>query len=300
MQQAEQPMSRRRRKREPGVASRHAATAAGTAISRWLVLVLFAVVAIGVAAAHWPALSAEAQCFDDGQYLTDNPLIQNPSWNSAWRFLTEVFEPSTVGGYYEPLDMISLMLDYAMTGRADMRLEYAMGEPLPTLRPFHRTSLLLHVLNSLLVSLLVLLLFRNPWVAALAGLLFGVHPLTVEPIPWVGQRKTLLAAFFSLCCLCLYVLYATRASNAKGRKRSEMALSGKPRHLRPGAAVEADQPVGGSPGVRAGLLALAASGPQHARGEDPLLRAGRPLRHRRVHLAEAYLHLRHPGHVLAA
>ncbi|MBW1683633.1 MAG: tetratricopeptide repeat protein [Deltaproteobacteria bacterium] len=130
-----------------------------------------------------------------------------------------MFEPSTVGGYYEPLDMISLMLDYAMTGRADMRLEYAMGEPLPTLRPFHRTSLLLHVLNSLLVSLLVLLLFRNPWVAALAGLLFGVHPLTVEPIPWVGQRKTLLAAFFSLCCLCLYVLYATRAGNAKGRKR---------------------------------------------------------------------------------
>jgi tetratricopeptide (TPR) repeat protein len=206
--------------RKPGVAARHASTAASTAVSRWLALALFAVVAISVAAAHWPTLSAEAQCFDDGQYLTDNPLIQNPSLDSAWRFLTEVFEPSTVGGYYEPLDMISLMLDYAMTGRADMRLEYAMGEPLPTLRPFHRTSLLLHVLNSLLVSLLVLLLFRNPWVAALAGLLFGVHPLTVEPIPWVGQRKTLLAAFFSLCCLCLYVLYASRASNAEGRRRS--------------------------------------------------------------------------------
>jgi hypothetical protein len=65
------------------------------ALPRWLVLVLFAVVAISVAAAHWPALSAEAQCFDDGQYLTDNPLIQNPSGNSAWRFLTEVFEPSS-------------------------------------------------------------------------------------------------------------------------------------------------------------------------------------------------------------
>ena len=112
-------MPRRRRKREPGVASRRDVAAASRAFSRWLVLALFAVVAIAVAAAHWPALSAEAQCFDDGQYLTDNPLIQNPSWNSAWRFLTEVFEPSTVGGYYEPLDMISLMLDYAMTGRAE-------------------------------------------------------------------------------------------------------------------------------------------------------------------------------------
>jgi tetratricopeptide (TPR) repeat protein len=219
-------MSRRRPKSEPGVRSRRAAPEVVTSHPRWLVLVLFAVVAMAVAVAHWPALSAEAQCFDDGQYLTDNPLIQNPSWNSAWRFLTEVFEPSTVGGYYEPLDMISLMLDYAMTGRADTRLEYAMGEPLPTLRPFHRTSLLLHVLNSLLVSVLVLLLFRNPWVAALAGLLFGVHPLTVEPIPWVGQRKTLLAAFFSLCCLCLYVSYALRASDAKGGRRSSWPYLG--------------------------------------------------------------------------
>ena len=74
---------------------------------------LLVVVCAAVLAAHWPALSAQTTFFDDGQYLTENSLVQNPSWASARRFLTEVLEPSTVGGYYQPLTMISLMADYA-------------------------------------------------------------------------------------------------------------------------------------------------------------------------------------------
>ena len=62
-----------------------------------------------VLVAHWPVLSAQALSFDDGQFLTDNPLVRNPSWASAGRFLAEVLEPSTVEGYYLPLSMISLM-----------------------------------------------------------------------------------------------------------------------------------------------------------------------------------------------
>jgi tetratricopeptide (TPR) repeat protein/uncharacterized membrane protein YqjE len=44
----------------------------------------------------------------------------------------------------------------------------------------------------------------------MVGLLFGVHPMTVETIPWIGERKTLLAAFFALWCLIVYVRYARR------------------------------------------------------------------------------------------
>ena len=160
---------------------------------------LIIVVALVVAAVHWPALSAKALSFDDDQYLTKNPLVQNPSGSAAGRFLTEVLEPSTVGGYYQPLTMISLMLDHASGGSAT------------NLRSFHRTSLALHVANTSLVIVLLYMLFGQPWVAAMAGLLFGVHPMTVEPIPWVGERKTLLAAFFSLWCLVFYVRYARTA-----------------------------------------------------------------------------------------
>lgn len=160
-----------------------------------LLISLMVVVACVVAAAHWPTLSAQAISFDDDQYLLENRLVQNPSWASAIRFLTEVTEPSTVGGYYQPLAMISLMLDYAMGGRPD------------NLLPFHVTSLCLHVINTLLVIAFLYSLFGEVWPAAIVGLLFGVHPLTVEPIPWIGERKTLLASFFALWCLLIYVRY---------------------------------------------------------------------------------------------
>ena len=159
---------------------------------------LVIVTCVAVFVVHWPALSAKALSFDDGQYLTENVLVQNPGWRSVQRFLTEVLKPSTVGGYYQPLSMISLMTDYALGGRPD------------NLRPFHSTSLALHVANTALIIVLLYLLFGRPWIAAAVGLLFGVHPMTVESIPWVGERKTLLAAFFALWCLILYVRYTRR------------------------------------------------------------------------------------------
>lgn len=163
------------------------------------VLILFILmVSVVVAAVHWPVLSSKALTFDDHQYLTENVLVQKPGLGSAARFLSEILTPSTVKGYYQPLNMISLMLDYAMGGRAD------------NLMPFHRTSLILHVFNTGLVIVLLYLLFGNGFIAAGVGLLFGIHPMTIEAIAWVGERKTVLAAFFSFCCLVLYVLYTRR------------------------------------------------------------------------------------------
>jgi len=162
-----------------------------------LPVILIAIVCFLVLITHWPGLSAKALSFDDSQYLTDNLLVQNPGWASAKRFLTEILEPSTVEGYYQPLAMISLMLDYALGGREN------------NLMPFHRTSLILHIANTALIIMLLYLLFDQIWIAAAVGLLFGVHPMTVEPIPWVGERKTLLAAFFSLWSLIFYVYSRT-------------------------------------------------------------------------------------------
>lgn len=163
---------------------------------------LLLTVCVVVAAAHWPALSAKASSIDDPQYLHENYLVQNPSWTSVRRFLTEVLEPSTVEGYYQPLTMISLMLDCAMGGRPG------------NLMPFHITSLCLHVINTASVIVLLYMLFGKVWPAVMVGLLFGVHPLTVESIPWIAERKTLLASFFALWCMIIYVRY-TRKNNWK-------------------------------------------------------------------------------------
>jgi tetratricopeptide (TPR) repeat protein len=171
-----------------------------------MLTISIAVVCVVVLAVHWPALSAKVLSFDDSQYFTDNPLVQNPGWASAKRFLTEILAPSTVKGYYQPLAMISLMFDYTLGGREN------------NMMPFHRTSLILHVANTVLIIVLLYILFgqtrgersRTIWIAAGVGLLFGVHPMTVEPIPWVGERKTLLAAFFALWSLIFYVRYVQK------------------------------------------------------------------------------------------
>jgi hypothetical protein len=170
----------------------------GSTANPWAVSGVLLAVAMVVLAAHWPALSTKAIVFDDAQYLVNNGLVRNPGWDSARRFLAEILEPSTVRGYYQPLSMISLMLDYAMGGRPESPMV------------FHLTSLLLHTANAALAGVIFYLLFGRLTVAGLLSLLWGLHPLTVEPIPWIGERKTLLAAFFSLAALVFYILYAQR------------------------------------------------------------------------------------------
>jgi len=151
-----------------------------------------------VLAVHWPALSAQALSFDDTQYLVDNPLVRNPSWASARCFFAEILKPSTVEGYYQPLAMVSLMLDVAFGGCPD------------DLRVFHLTSLTLHVVNSALVIALVYILLGKIGPAVLVGLLFGVHPMTVESVCWICERKTLLASLFGLASLICYVRFARK------------------------------------------------------------------------------------------
>jgi len=178
-----------------------------------LLLVGLAAVVIAV---HGPVLRAQAVAFDDMEYVVDNPQVQNPSWRTAGRFLREVLTPTGVRGYYQPLTLISLMLDFALGGRPD---EFSA---------FHRTNLTLHAVNSVLAAVLFWQLFRRGaeqgsargtatpaartplWPAVLVALLFGVHPLTVEPVAWVVERKTLLATFLSLAAVNLYFYHLQR------------------------------------------------------------------------------------------
>jgi len=168
------------------------ASAAG---QRQLLVYLLFFVSTLVFLAHLPALSARASFLDDQQYVAKNPLVQNPSWASARRFFAEVWAPSTVRGYYQPLTMVSLMLDRFLAG------------PHESLRAYHRTSLLLHVANTALLAVFLYLLFGRPLIAAGVALLFGLHPMTVEQVCWIAERKTVLATFFALWSLIAYVRY---------------------------------------------------------------------------------------------
>jgi len=191
--------TRRTRRYNAGMEGMRQADPPGCALSgrprRGRLIAATAGVAAVVLVVHWPVLSAQTVSFDDREAITENFLIHRLSWGNVGRVLGEILQPSTVKGYYRPLTQISLMADWAMGGRPD------------NLRAFHRTSLALHIANTILVVVLLYQLFQSEWVAAGLALLFGLHPLTVEPIAWVMERKTPLAAFCSLGCLVLYLRY---------------------------------------------------------------------------------------------
>lgn len=71
------------------------ASVASRISSRWVLLAWIALACAAAALAFAPALSATALSFDDNMYLTENRLVQNPSWAHAGRFFSEVLEPST-------------------------------------------------------------------------------------------------------------------------------------------------------------------------------------------------------------
>jgi tetratricopeptide (TPR) repeat protein len=156
--------------------------------------------ALATLIAHFPVLHSQARSLDDQQYVHENGLVQDPGWHSAETFLAEIIRPSTVCGYNQPLAMISLMLDTA-----------AGGSP-ANLAPYRRTNLLLHIANVTLLGWLLYLLFGDALAAGLGAALFGLHPITVEPVAWIAERKGLLAAFFCLWALILYVRFVRRHS----------------------------------------------------------------------------------------
>lgn len=158
-----------------------------------LFIILLVAVAAIVIIVYWPALTSQALTLDDELYLTN--LSSEPGWELTQKIITEVTKPSVVRGYYQPLPLISLIIDSALGGRVD------------NLFVFHCTNLILHLLNVVLIIIFIYLLFGNIWLAVLIGLLFGIHPVTIESVAWVIERKTLLASFFSMLSLIFYVRY---------------------------------------------------------------------------------------------
>lgn len=176
--------------------------------SPWSGLLLGAVVLIAVLGTvlvtYWPALSAGALYMDDKFYL-GNPVVQHPSWTSVGRIFGEVLSPSLVNGYYQPISLLSFMLDFLDPAAAG------------SLLPFHRTTLLLHLLNVVLVVVLLYVLLGSWITANVLGLLYGVHPLNADAVLWIAERKTVLSTFFALSALLLYVAYA-RHADGNGRR----------------------------------------------------------------------------------
>ena len=153
----------------------------------WL---LAALLGLATLVAYCPALRNGFIEFDDPGYVTANPRVQaGLSWkNAAWAFST--FDMAN----WHPLTWLSHMSDCQLFG------VHPAGH--------HATSIVLHALNAVLLFLLLQKGTGFRWRSLLVAALFALHPLNVETVAWVAERKSLLSMLFSLCTIGLYGWYA--------------------------------------------------------------------------------------------
>lgn len=170
----------------------------------WLLAVSLMLVTV---AAYWPATHHGFVNYDDDLYVTSNFHVQEGlTWeNIKWAF----FEP--VAFNWHPLTMMSHMLDDQLYG----------------LNPWghHLTSMLLHALNGMLVFVLLRQLTGTVWRSFWVAALFTLHPLRVESVAWVAERKDVLSGFFGLLTLVFYARYVAQLKNQNASFKMSYGLA---------------------------------------------------------------------------
>ena len=130
--------------------------------------------------------------YDDLEYVTENAYVLN---GLSWAGVKWAFTSANVG-YAHPVTWLSHQLDGQLHGA------WAGGH--------HLTSLVIHTINSLLLFFLFRKFTRALWPSAFVAALFAIHPLHVESVAWIAERKDVLSGFFFLLMLHAYTAYAAR------------------------------------------------------------------------------------------
>ncbi len=144
--------------------------------------------AVVTLAAFWQVIGSQFINYDDDDYVTANPHIR--SLDIAWAFTT--FREAN----WHPLTWISHMIDYRLFG---------MNPAGP-----HAVNLLIHIASVILLFLVLRRMTGLIWTSAFVAALFAVHPLHVESVAWVAERKDVLGGFFWMLTMLLYVRYTER------------------------------------------------------------------------------------------
>ena len=132
--------------------------------------------------------------FDDDIYVYKNAYVQSGlNWNNIIRAFSSDFIVAEKSGHWHPLTWLSLMLDYQIFG----------------LNPhgYHLINLLFHVMNTILLFLIFHRMTKKLWPSAFVACLFAIHPLHVESVAWIVERKDVLSTFFWMLTMGAYSYY---------------------------------------------------------------------------------------------
>jgi tetratricopeptide (TPR) repeat protein len=157
-----------------------------------LKLIVYIVLALLTLAVYRQVNQFEFINLDDNIYVTENSYLQSGSTLEGirWAFIT------TYAEFWHPLTWLSLILDFQFYGLN------AGG--------YHGTNLILHILTTLLLFWLFNRMTNEIWKSAFVAAFFALHPLHVESVAWISERKEVLSVFFWMLTLCFYVFYTEK------------------------------------------------------------------------------------------
>ena len=141
---------------------------------------------------YWQIINHEFINYDDGLYVTENLHVKAGLTfeNIKWAFTT------CHASNWHPLTWLSHMLDYELYGLNPMG--------------HHWTSLQIHLTNTLLLFFILQYMTGAIWKSAFVAALFAIHPLHVESVAWVSERKDVLSAFFGMLTISAYIMYVKK------------------------------------------------------------------------------------------
>jgi len=157
----------------------------------YLILILFTVVA------YWGVQDHEFLGYDDVEYVTENPQV---SKGLTWQNIGWAFGPPSLS-HWHPLTWISHMLDCQLFG---MNATW-----------HHWHNLLLHLANVLLLFALLRRMTGAKWRSAFVASAFALHPMHVESVAWVAERKDVLSTLFWMLALIAYLRYVEHPKKSR-------------------------------------------------------------------------------------
>ena len=151
-----------------------------------LVVLMLIILTLGV---YWPVQNYEFINYDDNIYVTDNYHTQS---GLTLKSIIETFKDTNTG-LWHPLTLMSHMLDWELFGNN------AGGH--------HWTNVIIHIFNTVLLFLFFHTLTGAIWRSAFVAALFAIHPINVESVAWIAERKNVLSTFFWILTMLFYVRY---------------------------------------------------------------------------------------------
>ncbi|HNW89788.1 MAG TPA: tetratricopeptide repeat protein [Bacteroidales bacterium] len=177
-----------RNKQKPVAAKKTSTKLKGNTSNKWAWYALGAVL-LATLAIYFKAIRFEFLIWDDNMYINLNERIKELSWENVKMMFSEFYF-----GNYHPITTLTYAIEHKIVGDG------------PGL--YHFTNILMHAMNALLVFVLIKKLSpKNVNVALITAAFFAVHPMHIESVAWVSERKDVLYTFFLLLSLIAYTDY---------------------------------------------------------------------------------------------